>query len=92
MGAGGFGTVRDLAIAMNLAERHVSKQVRLAYLAPKVLRRLICMREVTAVTLMQLTESAALVWAAQPQAVFAGPSLEETMQLWTTNTKSSNCQ
>ena len=34
MEAGEFGTVRDLAIAMNLAERHVSRQLRLAYLAP----------------------------------------------------------
>ena len=27
---GEFGTVRDLAIAVNLAERHVSRQLRLA--------------------------------------------------------------
>jgi hypothetical protein len=70
MEAGEFGTVRDLAIAVNLAERHVSRQLRLAYLAPEVLKRLVFGREVTAVTLMQLTESAALPWADQVGGVF----------------------
>ena len=68
--AGEFGTVRDLAIAVNLAERHVSRQLRLAYLAPEVLKRLIYKREVTAVTIMQLTESAALPWMDQAGMVF----------------------
>ena len=38
MEAGEFGTVRDLAIAVGLAERHVSRQLRLAYLAPTCLQ------------------------------------------------------
>ena len=70
MEAGEFGTVRDLAIAVNLAERYVSRQLRLAYLAPEVLKRLVFGREVTAVTVMQLTESAALPWADQAGGVF----------------------
>jgi hypothetical protein len=70
MEAGEFGTVRDLAIAVNLAERHVSRQLRLAYLAPEVLKRLVFGREVTAVTVMQLTESAALPWVEQAGVVF----------------------
>lgn len=70
MEAGEFGTVRDLAIAVNLAERHVSRQLRLAYLAPEVLKRLVFGREVTAVTVMQLTESAALPWEEQARVVF----------------------
>ena len=70
MEAGEFGTVRDLAIAVNLAERHVSRQLRLAYLAPEVLKRLVFGREATAVTLMQLTESAALPWVEQAGVVF----------------------
>jgi hypothetical protein len=60
MEAGEFSTVRDLAIAVNLAERHVSRQLRLAYLAPEVLKRLVFRREVSAVTMMQLTECAGL--------------------------------
>jgi len=70
MEAGEFGTVRDLAIAVKLAERHVSRQLRLAYLAPDVLKRLVFGREVTAITVMHLTESAALPWADQANVVF----------------------
>ncbi|MFZ9199164.1 MAG: hypothetical protein ACO22Z_07445, partial [Paracoccaceae bacterium] len=70
MEAGEFGTVRDLATAVNLAERHVSRQLRLAYLAPEVLKRMVFGREVTAVTVMQLTESAALPWVEQAGVVF----------------------
>ena len=70
MEAGEFGTVRDLAIAVNLAERHVSRQLRLAYLAPDVLRRLVYKREVTAVTLMEIAECVALPWGDQAEVVF----------------------
>ena len=70
MEAGEFATVRDLAIAMDLAERHVSRQLRLAYLAPEVLRRLVYKRETPAITLMVLTECAVLPWAQQSKAVF----------------------
>ena len=74
MEAGEFGTVRDLAIALNLAERHVSRQLRLAYLAPEVLKQLVFDREITAVTIMQLTESAALPWLYQAGVVFGAPN------------------
>ena len=50
MEAGEFGTVRDLAFALGLAEQHVSRQLRLAYLAPEVLKRLVYWREGPAVT------------------------------------------
>ena len=75
MEAGEFSTVRDLAIAVNLAERHVSRQLRLAYLAPEVLKRLIYRREVTAVTLMQITECATLPWGEQSGVVFGAAAL-----------------
>jgi hypothetical protein len=68
--AGEFATIQELAEAVGLAERHVSRQLRLAYLAPEVLKRLVFGREVTAVTVMQLTESAALPWADQAGGVF----------------------
>ena len=74
MEAGEFSTVRDLAIAVNLAERHVSRQLRLAYLAPAVLKRLVFKREVTAVTGMQLSECAALPWVDQAGVVFGAPN------------------
>jgi hypothetical protein len=68
--AGEFSTMRDLAIAVNLADRHVSRQLRLAYLAPEVLKRLVFGREVTAVTIIQMTECAALPWVEQADVVF----------------------
>ena len=70
MEAAEFGTVRDLAIAVGLPERHVSRQLRLAYLAPEVLKRLVYRREATAVTLMQITECATLPWREQAGVVF----------------------
>ena len=70
MEAGEFNTVTDLAKAVGLAERHVSRQLRLAYLAPGVLKRLVYKREVPAVTLLKLTDVAALPWHEQPKRVF----------------------
>ena len=70
MEAGEFGTVRDLAIAVNLAERHVSRQLRLAYLAPEVLKRLVYKRDAVAITEINLSNCAALPWAEQAGVVF----------------------
>ena len=70
MEAGEFGSVRDLAIAVDLAERHVSRQLRLAYLAPEVLKRLVYRREVSAVTVKQLADCALLSWQEQEVWVF----------------------
>jgi hypothetical protein len=69
MESGEFNTVHDLATAMGLAERHVSRQLRLAYLAPNVLRRLTCGRESPAVTMVSLVEIASEPWADQEAAV-----------------------
>ena len=41
MEAGEFATIQELAEAVGLAERHVSRQLRLAYLAPEVLEALV---------------------------------------------------
>lgn len=70
MEAGEFGTIGDLAKSAALAERHVSRQLRLAYLAPEVLKRLAYKREVPAVTLLQLTDMASLPWHEQTERVF----------------------
>ncbi|MFU8866271.1 MAG: hypothetical protein ACNA7O_20440 [Rhodobacterales bacterium] len=70
MEAGEFDTVADLAKSADLSERHVSRQLRLAYLAPSVLKRLVYRRDVPAVTLLKLTDVAALPWDEQPGRVF----------------------
>ena len=51
MDSGEFATIQELDEAVGLAERHVRRQLRLAYLAPEVLKRLTCGREVWAVSL-----------------------------------------
>ncbi len=59
MESGEFGTVRDLAIAVGLAERHVSRQLRVACLAPEVPKRLVYGRDGPAVTVLDLSDCAA---------------------------------
>lgn len=70
MEGGEFATVHDLAKAVGLAERHVSRQLRLAYLSPTVLKRLTCGRESPAVSLMSLVEATAAPWPEQAKKVF----------------------
>ena len=77
MEAGEFGTVRDLSIAVRLSERQVSRRMRLAYLAPAVLKRIVYKRDVPAVTLLNLIEIAALPWDEQGNAVFEAISTSE---------------
>jgi hypothetical protein len=72
MEAGEFGTVRDLSIAVKLSERQVSRQLRLAHLAPDVLKRLVYRRETTAVTIVELVDIAWLPWDEQERVVFNG--------------------
>ena len=67
---GEFATIQELAEAVGLAERHVSRQLRLAYLAPEVLKRLTCGREASAVSLYDLCFLAGEVWAEQVERVF----------------------
>lgn len=65
MDAGEFRTIQELAEAVRLAERHVSRQLRLAYLAPEVLKRLSCGREPSAVSLYDLCFMAGKPWREQ---------------------------
>ena len=70
MDAGEFATIQELAEAVGLAERHVSRQLRLAYLAPEVLKRLTCGRETSAVSLYDLCFLAGEAWPEQVERVF----------------------
>ena len=54
MDAGEFATIQELAEAVGLAERHVSLQLRLAYLVPEVLKPPICGREGSTISLNDL--------------------------------------
>jgi hypothetical protein len=70
MEAGDFATIQELAEAVGLAERHVSRQLRLAYLAPEVLKRLTCGREASVVSLYDLCFLAGEIWWGQVDRVF----------------------
>ncbi|RWR27088.1 hypothetical protein D2T29_19320 [Sinirhodobacter populi] len=70
MEAGEFATIQELAEAVRLAERHVSSQLRLTYLAPEVLKRLACGREASAVSLYDLCFLAGETWQEQAEQAF----------------------
>lgn len=70
METGEFATIQELAEAVRLAERHVSRQLRLAYLAPEVLKRLTCGREASAVDLYDLCFLAGVDWSHQLRTTF----------------------
>lgn len=74
MEAGEFATIQELAEAVGLAERHVSRQLRLAYLAPEVLKRLICGREASAVSLYELCFLTGETWGEQGVQAFGDAS------------------
>ncbi len=65
MDTGEFASIQELADAAGLAERHVSRQLQLAYLAPEVLKRLTCGREASAVSLYDLCFLAGEAWGEQ---------------------------
>jgi hypothetical protein len=70
MEAGEFATIQELAEAVGLAERHVSRQLRLAYLAPEVLKRLTCGREALAISVYDLCFLAGETWQKQAERAF----------------------
>jgi hypothetical protein len=74
MDAGEFATIQELAEAVGLAERHVSRQLRLAYLSPEVLKRLTCGRELSAVSLYDLCFVASEAWGEQVAVVLGRTS------------------
>lgn len=70
MEAGEFATVRDLALSVNIAERHVSRQLRLAYLASEALKRLIFGRDTMPVNVVPVTDTAIWPWGDRVEIVF----------------------
>lgn len=78
MDAGEFATIQELAEAVGLAERHVSRQLRLAYLAPEVLKRLTCGREGSAIRLYDLCFLAGEAWGEQPGRAAADAAAKST--------------
>ena len=72
MEAGEFSTVQDLADAEGISDRFVSRLMRLSYLSPDVLQRLVTQRVPLALSLNELIAVAELPWAQQMKQVFGG--------------------
>jgi hypothetical protein len=68
--SGEAATVGDIAKAEKLTDRFVSRTMRLAYLAPEVLERLVVMRQPPAVSVNDLMGVTYVVWAEQMGSTF----------------------
>lgn len=69
--SGEVATAGDLAKLEEVTERFVSRTVRLAYLSPEVLERLVTRRERPAISIMELIVTTYLPRARQPDRVFS---------------------
>jgi hypothetical protein len=67
---GEASTIQDIATAEKVTDRFVSRMMRLAYLAPDVLEKLLIHRMPPALSLNDLIVVAELPWAGQMEAVF----------------------
>ncbi|MBI1402150.1 MAG: hypothetical protein GC147_02915 [Porphyrobacter sp.] len=68
--SGTVGTIQDIADAEKVTHPYAGRLLRLAYLAPDVLKRLLIARNVPAASLKELIAAADLPWCEQPAAVF----------------------
>jgi hypothetical protein len=67
---GEISTIQDIATAEQISDRYVSRVLRLAYLAPTVLERLLVHRRRSALSIKDLTAAAEHPWFAQGKIVF----------------------
>ena len=67
---GDVNTIADLAREEGISDRYVSRVIRLAWLAPSVLERLVLRREPTVLSIFDLCGVAELPWIEQPRRVF----------------------
>ncbi|MBY0303642.1 MAG: hypothetical protein K2W86_00630 [Sphingomonas sp.] len=68
--SGMVGTIQDIAHAEDISDRYVGRMLRLAYLAPAVLEKLLVQRAPPAVSIKDLAMVAELTWMEQANAVF----------------------
>jgi hypothetical protein len=67
---GDVTTIADLAREEGISDRYVSRVIRLAWLAPSVLERLVLRREPSVLSIFDLCGVAELPWVEQPVRVF----------------------
>ena len=68
---GTASTIQDIAAAEKISGRFVGRMMRLAYLSPDVLERLVTQREPAALSLNDLVTVADLPWPEQAPRVFS---------------------
>lgn len=68
--SGAATTVHDIAKLEKVTDRFVSRTMRLAYLSPEVLERLVVKREPLSITLAELIDTTYLPWVKQVASVF----------------------
>jgi hypothetical protein len=68
--SGEMATAGDIAKMEGVTDRFVSRTMRLAYLSPEVLERLLLRRETPAVAVNELIEVSYLPWCTQVRRVF----------------------
>jgi len=71
--AGQASTNLDLARTEDVSDRYIGRMIKLAYLAPAVLEKLLLQRCQLAVSIKDLTAVADLPWAEQVAAAFGPP-------------------
>ena len=69
---GEAATIQDIAKAEKVSDRFVGPMMRLAYLSPDVLERLVILRDPPSVSVIGLIEAVNLPWAEQMGRVFEG--------------------
>jgi hypothetical protein len=67
---GDVTTIADLAREEGISDRYVSRVIRLAWLSPSVLERLVLRREPTVLSIFDLCGVAEMPWVKQPGRVF----------------------
>lgn len=68
--SGAVATMSDIANAENVTSSYVGRMLKLAYLAPAVLEKLLIARVLPTVSVKELAETAELPWAEQAGVVF----------------------
>ena len=64
--------IHDIAEAEKVTDRFVSRMLRLAYLSPVVLERLVVLRDPPSISLIDLIVTVNLPWSEQMRRVFDG--------------------
>jgi hypothetical protein len=68
--SGEFATVGDIAKAESVTDRFISRTMRLSYLSPEVLERLVVGKEPPATTWNDLVKAASMPWNQQQGSIF----------------------